>query len=68
MRLDSPHKMKQLGPVLAGTLRLVLIAGGGWWLTVSGAPVWTLFALVGFAMVAYGTATAAGVYFSRWRA
>jgi putative MATE family efflux protein len=57
-----------LGPVLAGTLRLVLIAGGGWWLTVSGAPVWTLFALVGFAMVAYGTATAAGVYFSRWRA
>jgi Na+-driven multidrug efflux pump len=57
-----------LGPVLAGTLRLVLVAGGGWWLTMIGAPLWTLFALVGFAMVVYGTATAAGVYFSRWRA
>jgi putative MATE family efflux protein len=57
-----------LGPVLAGTLRLALIAGGGWWLTVSGAPVWSLFALVAFAMAAYGTATVASVYFSRWQA
>jgi putative MATE family efflux protein len=55
-----------LGPVLAATLRLLLVAGIGWWLTASGAPVWTLFALVGAAMSAYGLATAASLYSSRW--
>jgi putative MATE family efflux protein len=57
---------KVLGPVLAATLRLILIAGGGWWLAASGAPVWSLFALVGSAMVVYGLTTAAAVYGTAW--
>jgi putative MATE family efflux protein len=59
---------KMVGPVLAGTLRLVIVALGGWWLIVSGGPVWALFALVGGAMLAYGVATALAVHRSRWGA
>lgn len=55
-----------VGPVLAGTLRLLLVALGGWVLTVQAAPVWTLFALAGSAMVIYGLATLAAVRFTRW--
>ncbi|WP_300297243.1 MATE family efflux transporter [Ferrovibrio sp.] len=55
-----------VGPVLAGTLRLVLVGIGGWLLTVNGAPAWTLFALAGAAMVLYGLATLAAVRFTRW--
>ena len=55
-----------LGPVLAGTLRLVLVALAGWWLTVIGAETWTLFVLAGAAMVLYGLATAAAVRFTAW--
>jgi MATE family, multidrug efflux pump len=54
------------GPVLAGTIRLVLVALGGWWLAASGAPAWTLFALVGAAMVVFGLSTALSIYLSRW--
>jgi MATE family, multidrug efflux pump len=54
------------GPVLAGTLRLVLVAVGGWWLASSGAPAWTLFALVGGAMVVFGLTTALSVRLTRW--
>ena len=43
-----------LGPVLASTVRLLVIAAGGWWLAAIAAPVWTLFALVGVSMAAYG--------------
>ena len=57
---------KILGPVLAATVRLVVISLGGWWLTTSGAPAWTIFALVSLSMVAYGTATAAAVYVTPW--
>lgn len=57
---------KLLGPVLAGTLRLALVALVGWWLTMSSAEAWTLFALAGGAMVIYGLATAAAVYRTRW--
>lgn len=35
---------KVLGPVLGGTIRLVIVAVGGWWLATTAAPVWTLFA------------------------
>ena len=45
------------GPVLAGTIRLLLVGLGGWWLASSGAPAWTLFALVGAAMVVFGLST-----------
>jgi putative MATE family efflux protein len=56
-----------LGPVLASTLRLLLVAAGGAWLAYSGAPVAALFALVGVSMTAYGLATAAAVFFTPWR-
>jgi len=55
-----------IGPVLAASLRLLLVVLGGWWLTSIGAPVWTLFALAGAAMVLYGLATAGAVYFTSW--
>jgi putative MATE family efflux protein len=57
---------KVLAPVLAATLRLVLVAGAGAALTWHGASANALFVLVGLAMVAYGLATAAGVHFTRW--
>ena len=53
---------KVLGPVLASTVRLAVIAVGGWLLAAIGAPLWTLFALVAVSMVAYGLSTAAAVY------
>jgi putative MATE family efflux protein len=57
---------KVLGPVLAGTLRLAVVAAGGWWLATSGADPWTMFALVSAAMVVYGVATALAIRGSRW--
>jgi Na+-driven multidrug efflux pump len=62
----SQGAAKMLGPVLSGTLRLVLVAVGGWWLASSGAEAWTLFALVGGAMVLFGLTTALSVRLSRW--
>jgi len=58
---------KVLGPVLAATVRLLVIAIGGWWLASVAAPVWTLFALVGVSMAAYGLSTAAAVHFTSWQ-
>lgn len=55
-----------LGPVLAATLRLGMVAGVGAWLGARGAPAWQLFALVGGAMAVYGLATAASIRFTRW--
>jgi len=57
---------KVLAPVLAGTVRLFVIAAGGWWLAASAAPVWSLFALVGASMVAFGLSVAAAVYLTPW--
>jgi Na+-driven multidrug efflux pump len=54
------------GPVLAGTLRLLLVGFGGWWLVSINAPAWTLFALVGAAMVVFGLATALSIRLTRW--
>ncbi|MBN9042927.1 MAG: MATE family efflux transporter [Rhizobiales bacterium 62-47] len=54
------------GPVLASTLRLLMVGIGGWWLAAMHAPAWALFALVGAAMVAFGLGTAAAVCFTRW--
>lgn len=59
---------KLLGPVLAGTLRLLLVAVGGWLLVQGGAPVWSMFALIGVAMLLYGLVTALAVYHVRWGA
>jgi Na+-driven multidrug efflux pump len=57
---------KVLGPVLASTVRLAVIAFGGGLLTVAAAPVWTLFAVVALSMLAYGLTTAAAVYITPW--
>lgn len=57
---------KVLQPVLANTLRLVIIVFGGWWLTVISAPLWALFALVGGSLAIYGVTTALGVYLTSW--
>ena len=54
------------GPVLAGTLRLVMVAVGGWLLAGLQAPAWTIFALVALAMAAYGLATVAAVHHTSW--
>jgi putative MATE family efflux protein len=57
---------KVLGPTLAQSMRLIVVAVGGWFLTAAQAPAWTMFALVGIAMVVYGLSAAAAVYFVRW--
>ena len=54
------------GPVLAGTLRLVLIALGGWILATAHAPPWTIFALVALGMAAYGLASVVAVRYTIW--
>jgi putative MATE family efflux protein len=55
------------GPVLAGTMRLLIVAIGGWWLASIHAPAWTLFALVGAAMSVFGLTTMASIRFTRWK-
>lgn len=57
---------KVLGPVLAGTVRLLVVAALGTVLVLAGAPTWTYFALVGVGMVAYGITTALAVYWTSW--
>jgi putative MATE family efflux protein len=57
---------KVLAPVLAGTARLWVVAVGGWWLTATDAPAWSLFALVGASMTAFGLCIAAAVYLTPW--
>ena len=54
------------GAVLAGTLRLVLVAVGGAALAIAQAPVWTIFALVALGMAAYGLATVMAVRLTSW--
>src|SRR5258707_10860046 len=63
---SSQGAAKVGGPVLAGTARLLLVGLGGWWLAASGAPAWTLFALVAAAMVVYGLGTALAIRLTRW--
>ena len=54
------------GAVLAGTLRLVVVAAGGVALAIAQAPVWTIFALVALGMAAYGLATVLAVRLTDW--
>ncbi len=54
------------GPVLAGTLRLVLVAIGGWMLAAAHTPPWTIFALVALGMAAYGVASVIAVRYTIW--
>ena len=64
--LASQGAAKVGGPVLAGTARLLMVGIGGWWLVSIEAPAWTLFALVGAAMVLFGLGVAASVRLARW--
>jgi putative MATE family efflux protein len=66
MYFASQGAARVTGPVLASTLRLLIVAGGGWWLATIHAPASMLFALVATAMFAFGIVTALAVYFTRW--
>lgn len=59
---------KALGPVLAGTLRMAVVAVGGVVLAWMQTPPWTIFALVAVGMAAYGVASWASVRFTPWEA
>ena len=59
---DARVKVSKCGGGICG----VIVGGGGWWLASMGAPAWTLFALVGAAMVVYGLGTALSVRLTRW--
>ena len=63
---SSQGAAKVVGPVMAGTARLVLVGGGGWLLARSGAAAWTMFALAGAAMIVYGVGTALSIRLIRW--
>ena len=56
-----------LGPILAGTARLVVVALGGWYLISTDAPAWGLFVVVALGMLAYGGGTALSVLLTPWR-
>jgi putative MATE family efflux protein len=58
---------KVVAPVLAGTMRLLVVALGGWALTAYAAPAWSLFALVGASMLVFGLGVAAAVYLTPWQ-
>ena len=57
---------KLVGPVLAGTLRLVMVAVGGVILVRQGADAASMFALISVAMLCYGLVTALFMYLGRW--
>jgi putative MATE family efflux protein len=57
---------KVLGPVLASTLRLIVVAGAGAWLMTWVREPWPYFALVGAAMVIYGLSTALSIRLTAW--
>ena len=66
MYFSSQGAAKVGGPVIAGTIRLLMVGIGGWVLVSIGAASWTLFALVSAAMVAYGVSTVVAVKVTRW--
>jgi len=57
---------KAKGPVLAGTLRLVLVAAGGALLASWQTAPWTIFALVAAGMALYGLSTVLFVKYTPW--
>ncbi|RPH45664.1 MAG: MATE family efflux transporter [Burkholderiales bacterium] len=59
---------KVLGPVLAATVRLLLVAAVGYWLTTHDAQAWQYFALVAGGMLIYGVGTALAVAVTPWGA
>lgn len=57
---------KAVGPVLAGTLRLVMVAGGGLLLALWQTPTWTIFALLSAGMAVYGLSSVLFVRLTPW--
>ena len=57
---------KLIGPILAGTVRLVLVIAGGIWLTQNNGSVTQMFGLIGLGMVSYGVLTAIAVWKTNW--
>ena len=57
---------KAIGPVLAGTLRLVMVAGGGLLLAMWQTPTWTIFALLSAGMAVYGISSVLFVRYTPW--
>ena len=57
---------KVFGPVLASTLRLVVVAVIGSWLVGRNAPASHYFLLVALAMAVYGLSTALAIKLTRW--
>ena len=55
-----------IGPVLAGTARLVLVAGAGYVLAQNQGTADSFYMLVALAMVAYGLLTAAAIWLTPW--
>jgi hypothetical protein len=57
---------KLLGPVLAGTFRLCVVAAGGIWITQNNGSAVDMFALIAAGMVGYGLLTAISIYKVSW--
>jgi len=57
---------KVLGPVLAGTLRLALVAGVGMWLASRDVVAMDYFWLMAIVMCIYGVSTVASIRLTRW--
>jgi putative MATE family efflux protein len=68
MYFSSQGAAKVLGPVLAQTARLLLIAAGGWVLSVQNANAAAFFTLAAASMVALGVLSTLSVVFTRWGA
>jgi putative MATE family efflux protein len=57
---------KAVGPVIAGALRLLVVAVGGSLLAYLQAPAWMIFALVGIGMAVYGLSTVLIIWLTPW--
>ena len=57
---------KLIGPILAGTVRLVLVIAGGVWLTQNNGSAAQMFGLIALGMVSYGVLTAIAVWKTNW--
>ncbi|MEZ5729732.1 MAG: MATE family efflux transporter [Burkholderiaceae bacterium] len=55
-----------LGPVLRASTRLLLAGTGAWLLHHFQTPLWSVFALIAFTMVAYGLAVMIAVRLTDW--
>jgi putative MATE family efflux protein len=66
MYFSSQGAAKVIGPVLAQSARLVLIALGGWWLSTHGATAQNFFMLAAALMVVLGTLSCLSVILTRW--